>query len=91
MRRIPHEWYSRTLTGTRESWLRNQAETYCATGRYLFVGVRPRWTLPLMAAIVALALSLPAMAYSPLVVLDLKRLVRPRIPHVGRWLGLSAA
>jgi uncharacterized iron-regulated membrane protein len=50
---------------------------------------RPRWPLGIAAVIVALALYLPAMAASLLVVILLEKFLLSRIPSISRWLGLS--
>ncbi|MGI4755424.1 MAG: PepSY-associated TM helix domain-containing protein [Janthinobacterium lividum] len=52
---------------------------------------KPRWSFPLVASVLALAVYLPEMAGSLLFVLVLERALFPRIPSVRRWLGLSAA
>jgi uncharacterized iron-regulated membrane protein len=52
---------------------------------------KPRWTLPLIASVVALALYLPAMAVSLVSVILLERFVLSRIAPVRHWLGLSPA
>jgi uncharacterized iron-regulated membrane protein len=52
---------------------------------------KPRWTFALVAAIVALAIYLPAMAVSLTTVILLEKFVFSHIPSVSRWLGLSAA
>jgi uncharacterized iron-regulated membrane protein len=52
---------------------------------------QPRWPVAVVAVIAALALYLPAMAASLLLIMLLERLVFSRIAHVGRWLGLRAA
>jgi len=52
---------------------------------------KPQWPLLLVAVIVALAIYLPAMAASLILVLLLEKLVFARIPRVRRWLGLSPA
>ncbi len=49
---------------------------------------KPRWTLALVAAIVALAVYLPAMGFSLVFVVLLERFVLSRIDGVNRWLGL---
>ncbi len=51
----------------------------------------PRWRFAVAAVIVALALYLPAMAASLLLVIVLERFVFSRIPPVRRWLGLRTA
>jgi uncharacterized iron-regulated membrane protein len=50
---------------------------------------RPRWTFALVAAIVALAVYLPAMGFSLVFVVLLERFVLSRIASVSRWLGLG--
>ena len=52
---------------------------------------KPRWTLPLIASVVALAVYLPAMAISLVSVIMLERFVLSRITPVRHWLGLSQA
>jgi uncharacterized iron-regulated membrane protein len=52
---------------------------------------RPRWSFAPAAVIVALALYLPAMAASLILVVLLEKLVFSRIPSVSRWLGVAAA
>ena len=52
---------------------------------------RPRWSFAPIAVIVALALYLPAMAASLVLVIILERFVFSRIPPVSRWLGLAEA
>lgn len=52
---------------------------------------RPRWSLALVAVILALALYLPAMAASLVIVVLLEKLVFSRIHPVRRWLGLAEA
>ena len=52
---------------------------------------KPRWTFALVAAIVALAIYLPAMAVSLTTVILLEKFLFSRIPSVSRWLGLSIA
>jgi uncharacterized iron-regulated membrane protein len=52
---------------------------------------KPRWTFALVAAIVALAIYLPAMAVSLTTVILLEKFLFSRIPSVSRWLGLSNA
>lgn len=49
----------------------------------------PRWPVAVVAIIVALALYLPAMAASLLIVLMLERLIFSRIVSISRWLGLA--
>ncbi|MDE1175738.1 MAG: PepSY domain-containing protein [Edaphobacter sp.] len=52
---------------------------------------RPRWPVAVVAVVVALALYLPAMAASLLLVMVLERFVFSRIVPVSRWLGLDSA
>jgi uncharacterized iron-regulated membrane protein len=52
---------------------------------------KPRWPLAVVGTIVALALYLPAMAASLVVVVLLERFVFSRIHPVRRWLGLAEA
>ncbi len=52
---------------------------------------RPRWSFAVAAVIVALALYLPTMAASLILILALEKLVFSRIALVSRWLGLRAA
>ena len=52
---------------------------------------KPRWSFTLVTVIVALAVYLPAMAISLIVVIVLEKSVFERIPSVSRWLGLSGA
>jgi uncharacterized iron-regulated membrane protein len=52
---------------------------------------KPRWSFAVAASIVALALYLPAMAASLLVVVLLEKLIFSRIPPARRWLGLAQA
>ncbi|WP_263385690.1 PepSY-associated TM helix domain-containing protein [Granulicella arctica] len=49
---------------------------------------RTRWSFPLLAAIVALGIYLPAMGASLIVVALLEKFVFSQIPSVSRWLGL---
>ena len=49
---------------------------------------KPRWTAPLIAATLALALYLPEMAVSLVAVVFLERFVLRRMPPVRNWLGL---
>ncbi|WP_047490032.1 PepSY domain-containing protein [Terriglobus sp. TAA 43] len=51
---------------------------------------RPRWSFGLVAAVVALAIYLPAMAFSLIAILLLEWTVLSRVPSVSRWLGLTA-
>ena len=51
---------------------------------------KPRWSFGPLAAIVALAIYLPAMAVSLIVVILLEKLIFMRIPLLTRWLGLSS-
>jgi uncharacterized iron-regulated membrane protein len=51
----------------------------------------PRWPFALAAVVIALALYLPAMAASLIVVVLLERFVFSRIHPVRRWLGLTEA
>lgn len=53
--------------------------------------VKPRWSLALALAVLALAVYLPAMAFSLIAVVSLEWAVLSRVPSVSRWLGLSAA
>jgi len=69
-------------------WWRRRADG--VLGAPLPIG-KPRWSFTLVAAIVALAIYLPAMAVSLLVVLLTEKFVLSRIPSVNRWLGLSGA
>ncbi|SDF64086.1 PepSY-associated TM helix domain-containing protein [Terriglobus roseus] len=50
---------------------------------------RPRWSFALVAAVLTLAIYLPAMAFSLIAVLLLESTVLSRVPAIGRWLGLS--
>ena len=50
---------------------------------------RPTWAVPLIAAVLALAVYLPEMAYSLVLVLCLERFALRRVPAVQRWLGLQ--
>lgn len=50
---------------------------------------QPKWSFGLAVVIVALALYLPAMAASLLVIILLETFVFSRIPSVSKWLGLS--
>jgi uncharacterized iron-regulated membrane protein len=50
---------------------------------------KPRWSFILIAFIAGLALYLPAMTASLVVVLLLEKLIFARIPPISRWLGLS--
>ena len=52
---------------------------------------KPRWSLALVTAIVALSIYLPEMAISLTLVLVLEKAVFSRIPAVSRWLGLVQA
>ncbi len=52
---------------------------------------KPRWTAPLLAAVLALALYFPEMAYSLAFVFLLERFVLSRIAPVRDWLGLVPA
>ena len=52
---------------------------------------KPRWSLSLVAVIVALAIYLPAMAISLSAVILLEKFLFVRIPSVSRWLGLVPA
>ena len=52
---------------------------------------RPRWSFAPIAVTLALALYLPAMAASLILVLLLENFVLSRIPPVSRWLGLAPA
>jgi uncharacterized iron-regulated membrane protein len=52
---------------------------------------KPRWTLPLVASILALAAYLPVMAFSLIAVVLLERFLLSRIVSVSRWLGLFTA
>jgi uncharacterized iron-regulated membrane protein len=52
---------------------------------------RPRWTFALVGVIVALALYLPAMTVSLVVVILVEKLFLSRIPSISRWLGLVPA
>lgn len=49
----------------------------------------PRWPVAVVAIIVALAIYLPAMMASLLVIVILERLLFSHIPSVSRWLGLA--
>ena len=51
---------------------------------------KARWTTPLVAAVFALAVYLPEMAYSLVFVLLLERLMLSRIPCLRQWLGLAS-
>lgn len=51
---------------------------------------KPRWPVPLIAAVLALAMYLPEMAYSLVFVLCLERFVLRRVRPVQQWLGLQA-
>lgn len=51
---------------------------------------RPRWSFALVVAVVALAIYLPAMAFSLIAVLLLEWMVLSRVRAVSRWLGLAA-
>ena len=50
---------------------------------------KPRWTVPLVAVVLALAVYLPEMAYSLVFVLCLERFVLRRVPSIQHWLGLQ--
>lgn len=50
---------------------------------------RPRWSFAPVAVILALALYLPAMAASLILVVLLEKFVFSKIPPVSRWLGLA--
>lgn len=50
---------------------------------------RPLWSFALVAAVLTLAIYLPAMAFSLIAVLLLEWTVLSRVPAIGRWLGLS--
>jgi uncharacterized iron-regulated membrane protein len=52
---------------------------------------KPRWPFAVAASIVALALYLPAMAASLLVVILLEKFIFSKIPSARRWLGLAPA
>jgi len=52
---------------------------------------KPRLSFALVAAIVALAIYLPEMALSLVLILLLEKMVFSRIPAVSRWLGLASA
>ena len=52
---------------------------------------KPRPTAPVVLTILALALYLPAMAVSLIVVILLERFVLSRVDPVSRWLGLASA
>jgi uncharacterized iron-regulated membrane protein len=52
---------------------------------------RPRAGFALGAAIVGLAISMPALAISLLVVAIVERFILTRIPAARQWLGLAAA
>jgi len=69
-------------------WWRRRADG--VLGAPLPIG-RPRWSFTLVAAIVALAIYLPAMAISLLFVILAEKFILSRIPSVNQWLGLSAA
>jgi uncharacterized iron-regulated membrane protein len=49
---------------------------------------RPRWSFAVTVVIAALALYLPAMAASLIVIVVLERTIFSRIPPISRWLGL---
>lgn len=51
---------------------------------------RPRWSFALVVAVLALAVYLPAMAFSLIAVMLLEWAVLSRVPAVNRWLGLTA-
>lgn len=51
---------------------------------------RPRWTFALVAAVLTLALYLPAMAISLLLTLLTERFILRRIRFTQRWLGLAS-
>lgn len=51
---------------------------------------RPRWSFALVVAVFALAVYLPAMAFSLVTVLLLEWIVFSRVPAISRWLGLTA-
>lgn len=50
---------------------------------------RPRWSVALVMAVLALAAYLPAMAFSLIALVSLEWAVLSRVPSVSRWLGLS--
>lgn len=50
---------------------------------------KPRWTFPLVTTVIALAIYLPAMAFSLILVILLEKILFSRITPVRRWLGLS--
>lgn len=52
---------------------------------------RPRWSIALGMAVLALAVYLPAMAFSLIAVVLLEWAVLSRVPSVSRWLGLATA
>lgn len=51
--------------------------------------VRPRWSFALVVAVLALAIYLPAMAFSLTAVLLLEWIVLSRVPAISRWLGFT--
>jgi uncharacterized iron-regulated membrane protein len=52
---------------------------------------KPRYPLVIAVAVLALAIYLPEMAASLILVLLLERVLLSRIPTVSRWLGLVPA
>jgi uncharacterized iron-regulated membrane protein len=52
---------------------------------------KPRWSFALGIAVLALAVYLPAMAISLMLVLLVERLILLRVASTRRWLGLAPA
>lgn len=52
---------------------------------------KPRWPFLLVGVIIALALYLPAMTFSLIIILLLEKLIFSRIPFVSYWLGLRTS
>jgi uncharacterized iron-regulated membrane protein len=52
---------------------------------------QPRWSFPLIAAVLALAIYLPELGISLVLTLLAERFVLSRIPSTRRWLGLTPA